>query len=995
MPTHNGGCYRPFPPAAPHYPSSGLALYHNMLRPNLSSCALAVLGSLLGATALIAQVPAPANRLPAVEVTGTRLPRLLAESPAAATVITREELANSGRTSLGQLLLELPEFGGTAVTDMIAINSVHGVAAADLRGLGAGNTLVLIDGRRITTAANTYGDTVFVDMNSVPPGLIERVEILKGGASAVYGADAVAGVINIVLRRRPTGGELRIGYGNTFDRDAAELSASLVAGATRGRLSVTASAAALDRHALASRDRDFSRTANLAPRFAATYAEFGSKPAAQLAGYDGRSLTAPNARISLVTGQRNGVNGVAIPSLAANANITALPGTGGVPAGTLSLAVPSYTAPFASTTGGAFTANGAAAFVAPEVTRTDPAARNLYNFNDAIWLSPEARRLGGGLHIDLASAAAGPALFADLRAQRNRSHTEFFPVGITAPVPKTNPWNPFGVDVTAQWRITDFGPRHSKYADETVAALAGVRSPDGARFNWETAVAWSRNTYVDTTTNAARASLVRAALAATTRTAALNPFGGQNFRQDAALIESLKFKPWTAGDADLLTFDARASGELYRTRAGAILGSVYAETRRERLGASSDPLLQAGEALGQGQTGADGDWSRRVYAGAAEVRAPLVRGATAESSPLVLEAASRWESATGGFRSGGRPTLGLLARPGAGLALRASHAWTFRAPTLPQLFAPQSEGYANSMPDPRRPAALTGDDYDGPNVSRLLRGGGNPSLKAEKGRSLQLGATWEPRSARGLTLETTWFRYDLENLITGVGGAYVLDNELNGLGWLVTREAGSTTYVNRTAAPIAVLSGPNGAKTSVAPGASATVPGRLVRIDSYTINLSRQRLVGADFAARYTRDFGSLGRWTTAAALTATDESSYAYDKFTPLINGASGGSRWRARGTLDWARGVWSAGAAMQYIGSAGSHANLNYQKPYRPVQVHIGWTAPEQSWLRGTRFSLGVDDVFAETTPLYNDPPIGYNAYVVARPQGRFWRVAATTTW
>ena len=955
--------------------------------------AVALFSAFASAASLPAQSPRP-TPLPAIEVTGTRLPRLLAESPVSASVITREELENSGRTSLAQLLLELPEFGGTAVTDTIAINSVHGVAAADLRGLGAGNTLVLLNGRRTTTAANAYGDTVFVDLNSLPPGLIERVEVLKGGASAVYGADAVAGVINLVSRRRPSGGELRIGYGNTLDHDAGELTATLVTGATRGRLSVTASADALNRHALASRDRYFSRTANLAPRFAATYAEFGTMPAAQLAGYDGRSGTAPNARISLVNGQRNGVNGVAIPGLGAGALINALPGTGGVAAGTLSVATPSYTAPFATTTGGAFTANGATAFVAPELTRTDSAARNLYNFNDAIWLSPEARRLGGGIHLDLAPADNGPALFADLRAQRNHSHTEFFPVGITAPVPKTNPWNPFGVDVTAQWRIEDFGPRHSTYADETLATLAGVRSPVGARIAWEAATAWSRNTYTDTTTNAARTSLVRAALAGTTRTTALNPFGGQNFRQDPALIDSLKFKPWTAGDADLVSFDARASGELTRTPAGPILGSAYLEARRERLSASSDPLNQAGEALGQGQTGEDGAWSRRVYSGAAELRAPLLRGATDSTSPLVLEAASRWESATGGFRSGGRPSLGLLARPGTGLTLRASHAWTFRAPTLPQLFAPQSEGYANSLPDLRRPAALTGDEYDGPNVSRLLRGGGNPALQAEKGRSLQLGAAWEPRNIRGLTLETTWFRYDLENLITGIGGSYVLENELNGLGWLVTRDAGTETYTNRTNSAIRVLTGP-GTYTSVAPGASATVPGRLRRIDSYTINLSRQRLVGSDFATRYTRDFAGLGRWTSSAALTATDESSYAYDKSTPLANGASGGSRWRARGALDWAHGAWRAGAAMQYIGSAGSHADLNYQKPYRPVQVHAGWTAPKQSWLRGTRFDLGIDDVLAETTPLYNDPPIGYNAYVVARPQGRFWRIAATQTW
>lgn len=969
-----------------------------MLRPLSSAVALAAaVFSSAGAPRAFAQTQATRHplTLAPVEVTGTRLPRALAESPVAATVLTRDDLERAGRTSLAQLFTELPEFNGSLITDAIAINGVRGVAAADLRGLGAGNTLVLVDCRRSTIAANVYGDTVFVDLNRLPPALIERVEILKGGASAVYGADAVAGVINVVSRRQPSGGELRLGYGNAFEHDAAETTATLLTGATRGRLGIAVTADVLKRNATAHRDRSFSRTSNLAPRFAATYAHFAALPPGQLAGYDGRSLTGPHARISLVTGQTNGANGVAIPGLPAGASITALPGTGGVAAGTLANATPSFTAPTAAATGGAFSAAGAAAFVAQELTRTDPAARNLYNFNPHEWLTPAALRLGAGLRLDFASDGAGPALFADLRGQRNRSHTEYFPVGITAPVPRTNPWNPFGVDVTAQWRIEDFGPRHSKYADETLSALIGARSPAGARIAWETAAGWSRNTYTDTVTNAARASLVRAALASTDRARALNPFGGPSFRQDAALIDSLKTKLWTAGEADLVTLDGRASGEIFQLPAGPLLGSAYAEGRRERLNSRSDAVFRSGDALGQGQTGADGAWSRRVLAGAAEMRAPLLRGDSPAAAALVFEGAARWEAASGGFSSGGRPSLGLLARPGAGLTLRASHAWSFRAPTLPQLFAPQSEGFANSLLDPRRPAALTGDERDGPNVPRLVRGGGNPALRPETGRSLHLGAAWEPRGVRGLALEVGWFRYNLENLITGVGGVYVLQNELGGLGWLVTREPGTQIFVNRTTAPIAVLTGPAGATTSVAPGASATVPGRLVRIDSYTINLSRRRLIGSDYALRYAREFSGVGRVALGAAITALDERSGAFDKFEPLRNGASDGSRWRGRGTLDWSHGAWSAGAAMHYIGSAGSHRELNYQKPYRPVQLHAGWTAPKDGWLRGTRFDLALDDAFEETTPLYPDPPMGYNAYVVPRPQGRFWRVAVTRAW
>ena len=252
---------------------------HNpMPRSVLSATALAVACTI----AVCAQSgPAPLV-LPAVEITGTRLARPLAESPVAATVLTRDDLDRSGRTSLAEIIRELPAFPGNQITDTVAINSTRGVIAADLRGFGAGNTLVLVNGRRTTVSASAWDTTTFVDLNRFPPGLLERVEILKGGASAVYGADAVGGVLNLITRRAPAGGEARLSYGNSFDTDTAELAASVVTGATRGPLGISVGVDYLQRHALAHRDRFFSRTANLAPRFAATYDFYGKLPAVKI-----------------------------------------------------------------------------------------------------------------------------------------------------------------------------------------------------------------------------------------------------------------------------------------------------------------------------------------------------------------------------------------------------------------------------------------------------------------------------------------------------------------------------------------------------------------------------------------------------------------------------------------------------------------------------------------------------------------------------------------
>jgi iron complex outermembrane receptor protein len=961
----------------------------------------------LSGASLLAACPAPAQSgdlptpllLDPIAVTGTRLERPLAEAPVPVTVIDRAEIERRAPGNLSELLRELPELAATGITENVAINFTHGTTALNLRGLGTTNTLILVDGRRVTNSGSAFDDTLFVDLNRYPPGMIERVEILKGGASAVYGADAVAGVINLITRRRREGGELFVSHGNAFDTDAAETHVSLLAGATRGRLALTARASFFDRHALASRDRYFSRTANLVPRFTATEAYYAALPAAQQAAFDGRSITGPSARISVAAGQINGQNGVNIPGLAAGAAITALPGTGGSASGTQASATPGFTAPFLQGTGGQFSATAAASFQAPELTRGDPNARNLYNFNEVFGLVPAATRAGAGLRLDY-ETAAGPAAFLDVSGQRNRSRIDLLAVGISTVVPRTNFYNPFGVDVNVAWRPVETGPRRSLVESTNLALLAGLRSAANADTPWEIAASHGRDAYSDTMANWLSASKTLAALARTDATA-LNPFGGPAFRHDAALLESLKVNLRASGRASLTGFDGKVGHELATLPGGALHGVLYAEHRRETYGFGWDTASLTGDILGRGLVPTPSDWAREVNALAAEVRAPLLAPAGAGGPPrLALEASARLERADGGFDSGVRPAAGLVANPGRGLTLRASWADTFRAPGLVQLFSPQSEGYYNSVPDPRRPVALTGDLYDGPNVSRLVRTGGNPALRPELGRVIQAGATWAPTAGAlaGLALEATWFRYDINDLIAGVSPAYVLDNELGGLGDLVHRDAGAETYTNTTTAPITVLTGPAGATTLVAPGQSAAVPGRLQRIDSYTVNLSRRRLIGADFGVRYARELAPLGRWTLDASATYTQENSYAYDLNQPLVDGTgrNGSPSWRGRFTADWERGIWQAGATLLYTPSSGGFATDGaYTKPYRVLHLSGGWRAPRDSWLRGTRVQLGVDDVLNAEPPLHNDPPIGYNYGSIARPQGRFWRVSLKREW
>jgi iron complex outermembrane receptor protein len=939
-------------------------------------------------------------RLAPVEVTGTRLGRPLEESPINFTVVSRETLAASGRLRLGEVLRELPEFSANAVTEMVAFNSSRGVSAFDLRGLGNGNTLTLVNGRRTTVNANAFDlITTYVDMNRFAPSLVERIEILKSGASAVYGADAVGGVVNILTRRLPAGGEATVSYGNTFVNDAAETAASLTAGATRGRLGVSVGLDVFRRNAQAHVDRPFSRSANHRPRFVAAYDYYGRLSEAELAPFDGRSLAGPHARFSLTPGQFNGRNGVAIPGLPDGAPLTALPGTGGSTAGTLAAATPSFTAAPTAATGGRYTAAAAATFVPQELTRGDPNARNLYDLNRDIWTLPEANRIGSTARFDYESNS-GVTLFGEASGGRNRSRTEYYARNFGSTVPRTNAYNPFGVDVDVSWRIPDLARRRSLTEDDHHSAQFGVRGARDRALTWEAAATYSRDEYVDTTTGLYRASRTLAALASPDPATALNPFGGASYRQNPALLSSLATTAWFGGEADLLLLDAQAAGRILSLPAGPLRASAFVEHRRERFNSVADAASRAGDILGAGTTGVDAHFQRDAHAFAAETSAPLLAAApgTGAGPRLALEAAARVERFSRSFASGVKPSFGLVGRPFASLTVRASLARTFRAPTLPQLFSPQSDGYFNSVPDPSRPPALTGDATDGPNVPRLVRQGGNPNLAPETGRALQAGVTWNPRRPGvGPTWEATWFRYDLADLISGVGPFYVLENELGGLGALVHREPGTQTLVNRTATPISILSGPAGQYRAVAPGQSAAVPGRITRVDIFTVNLSRRQLEGWDLAVRHAGNLAG-GRWTAGASGSYTHRLASAYDRTQPLVStvGSATLPRWRGQGSVDWSRGVWATGLTMAYTASSGAHDLAGYyQKPYRVVHWRASYSPARDSWLRGTQFTLGLDDLFNESPPLNVDHPIGFGYNTIVRPQGRFWRVTLRRTW
>ena len=209
-----------------------------------------------------------AKKVERIEVTGSRIKRSDIEGPSPVQSISKADIENMGYDNLQQLLERMPVAGsGTFSTRGNNQDSTaNGAAAVSLRGLGADATLVLINGRRVSISAFAEGITnSFVDINSIPVSAIERIDILKDGASAIYGSDAVAGVVNVILKKDIDGVEVNLGYGGTDGPNYEETTASVVWGTTSEKSSASVIIDYFKNTSLSSDEMGRLGTANQAP----------------------------------------------------------------------------------------------------------------------------------------------------------------------------------------------------------------------------------------------------------------------------------------------------------------------------------------------------------------------------------------------------------------------------------------------------------------------------------------------------------------------------------------------------------------------------------------------------------------------------------------------------------------------------------------------------------------------------------------------------------
>ncbi len=398
------------------------------------ACALGITGGLAGA-------PASAQDI-RVEVTGSNIKRVDTEGPAPVTVFTREDIEQRGQTTVSEVLRTLPQQGGFTFDDQFTNSFAPGTSGIGLRNLGQNATLVLVNGRRVANYGFAQNiDLAFVDLNSIPLAAIERIEVLTDGASAIYGSDAIAGVINIILRRDFRGFEATAGYGVTQEGDGDEFRATITGGwgdLAKDRFNAMIMADYYKREPISLGDRTYTRNANMEPR----------------GGFDFRSPSgSPGTWV-----QRAGTN----------------------PGFALSRPFPDC---------------------APEDIWVDPSGGPgcAFNFNPFIDTVPETERWAvyGRVTWDITKDIQ---FFGEASYNNTVTNTTAAPTPASFALPVGHNSNPFPTPVNIRYRYLDAGPRLNEIDTDATRFLAGLRG-NVKGWDWEVGALYSKSDTVNTGRN--------------------------------------------------------------------------------------------------------------------------------------------------------------------------------------------------------------------------------------------------------------------------------------------------------------------------------------------------------------------------------------------------------------------------------------------------------------------------------------------------------------
>lgn len=922
--------------------------HHRRIARSVALCNLitAGLGSyLLPYPALLAQEASVTNApatLDKVTIVGSLLTYSSeTETAQPVRIIDSIEIERSPARNVAELLRREPSmnFGGfNGVADgAVGTSGAQGVS---LRGLGPEATLVLLNGRRVASLGNYAGsaENSFVDLNTFPLLMVDSVQILKDGASATYGADAVGGVIDIRTKRRVSGGEMFVEYGDTTHRDDTSIKqGSITWGALNAKTDVFVGFSYYQRNALYERDRDFSASADQRPRGGQDGRSFSNNP-----GY----FAVPRTNAVL---QASGIAAGLTDDIVLVSPGRGAGGTSPVNSWVAGDVISLYDDPRV----GGFDFN--------EYTIAIGAREQFSGyFNANHWLVDEDRL----------------AIFGDVLANRVTTESAQAPGPVSnfgdegIVIPASNVYNPFGVDISgsSRYRPTEGGPRFTTLSTDYVRLVGGFRGTiSSISVNWEGA-AWYNESNSDDVGRYVSRSGFNAALALP-GAAAYNPFASsQNeFAGNVAALDAVgaRVETTTHFASKLYGGDFRLTGEHVELPAGKISWAAGGEFRREEWTRTPDPILAGGDLIGFFATDPEPPFAndRDIASGFGEVRVPLFSPAQKITGlyRLSVNGAGRYESYS---------DIGSTAVPKAciqwhpfndELMLRGTWGQGFRAPSLiqvnPQFVSQGGVIIVDSLPG----GPTTGTAFETSVVAT-----GNPNLQPEDSETVSMGWIYSPKYVRNLSLGMDFWQTDRKGIVGGPNWQEIVDNDP--LDPRIERDPGT---------------------------------GEIIRIVSQLNNGGRYTVRGVDFDVQYVFATDNAGEFVLKVGATYVDSFKIIYPGSQVSLQAVGDGVeaaaapdaylRWAGNGSLFWTFKNLTIGGNAQYVDSVleeydydpVTDASILHRVPaYFRFDMQASYQLP---WR--TKLTVGVNNVLDVDPPLsaFYSSSSGYLTSLYD-PTGRF---------
>lgn len=950
------------------------------------------------------------NAVEEIVVTGSRIPRSNFDTPSPVAIVGLEKIENASSPAIGDLLNQMPQLRSTfGLSNSQGFIGTAGIGRLDLRGLGDERTLVLVNGRRHVSSSE---GTSAVDVNSLNPEMIDRIEVITGANSAVYGADAVSGAINIVMKDDFEGVRIKAEGGSSGD-DFSRESYSLLAGANfdGGRGNAMISLA-------------FDRQSKL------TVAEKGGR-FTQLWGrvdnpLDGDTIDANGIQIDDGVPDEIYVPNQGFWAISENGTTTGLSTNGHIgDDGTFS---PIPFSAFEFTDGLSCGGTGCTALDLDSFQMLQvPLERFTFDFNAKYDLSNNHTAYFEGRYANLDATQQGQPSFdfgGPINIQRDNA---FVSPSLAAAMDAD------GVTSVGLRRFNvDLGLRQEENNRETVRFVAGLEGDLGGDFGYDLFVNYGRssvervniNNRIDERFAAATDAIqIDAAQASALQASGLGPdaqagdIACRSTVQEAegtvtglpafaysgcvplnvlgrgvASQEAIDFIHSTAlGLAEIQQVQAQAvltNSSLFNTWAGEVAGVLGVEFRDEKSFVRGDSLSALGNTFFNALSDTRGRYDvTEVFT---EFAFPLLSDKPG-AQELMFEVAGRFSD----YSTIGNTTTWetrLSWTPVESLRFRATAGEALRAPNIGDLFDPGGEDFANvddpcdmenlDLGDAGRNVRIancqalgiadptTFDSLDESSITEFQ--GGNPDLEEETASTFTVGFVWSPTFAEGLRIAVDYWDIEIEDAIDSTGSQTIVDR-------CVDNPAG----INN---PFCAL-------------VTRDAIGNIIELRQQPLNLNTLDTKGYDFEIGYGFDIGNLGSFDTSLIGSFLSERTFflSSDDDIDFIEGELGDPEWQVNWRTQWSRGNWSAFAELRWIDSMyivsqellfGSPTNVDPNPDTRDVtqvgsQTYVD-LGVSYNWNDKVSIALNIDNAGDQNPPF---PLFGNDETVVGDGAGAIY--------